>query len=297
MPDHRHVVRETRFEGSLVSRLAGAAGRGCRLYWLGQAGFVIEIGGYRLVVDPYLSDSLAIKYRGGRYPHERLMPPPVSPERLGDVDLVLATHAHTDHMDPDTLRPLLAANAHARLVAPAAEAAKARERSGLDAARMILMTGGQAIEPLPGLRIAATPAAHTSLETDEQGRNHFLGYAIRAGGVTIWHSGDCVPFDGLVDAVRPLRPDLVLLPVNGRDPELERNGFAGNFSLAEAIGLAADIGAPAMIAHHYGMFAFNSCDPERIDQAAAREQRLAVLRARTGICWDVAIDKGDGSKH
>jgi L-ascorbate metabolism protein UlaG (beta-lactamase superfamily) len=297
MPDRLHTVGETRFEGSLESRLHGAAGKGCRLYWLGQAGFVIEIGGYRLVVDPYLSDSLATKYRGGRFPHERLMPPPIAPERLGAVDLVLATHAHTDHMDPDTLRPLLAANASARLVAPAAEAAKARERSGLDAARMLLMTGGQSIEPLPDLRIAATPAAHTALETDEQDRNRFLGYAIRAGGVTIWHSGDCVPFDGLVEAVRPLRPDLVLLPVNGRDAELERNGFAGNFSLDEAIGLAADIGAPAMIAHHHGMFAFNSCDPERIDRAAAQEPRLAVMRARTGVCWDVAIDKGDGSKH
>jgi L-ascorbate metabolism protein UlaG (beta-lactamase superfamily) len=295
MPEHRHVVRETHFEGPLQARLAGAAGRDCRLYWLGQAGFLIEIGGYRLVIDPYLSDSLAIKYRGGRYPHERLMPAPIAPERLGAVDLVLATHAHTDHMDPYTLRPLLAGNADARLVAPAAEAAKARERSGLDAARMLLMTGGQSTEPLPGLRIAATPAAHTALETDEQGRNRFLGYAIRAGGVTIWHSGDCVPFDGLVEAVRPLRPDLVLLPVNGRDAGLERNGFAGNFSLDEAIGLAADIGAPAMIAHHHGMFAFNSCDPERIDRAAAQEPRLAVMRARTGVCWDVTIDKRIGS--
>ncbi|HWP68417.1 MAG TPA: hypothetical protein VN437_03870, partial [Rectinemataceae bacterium] len=40
-----------------------------RLRWLGQAGFLMETGGIRILVDPYLSDSLAEKYRGKQYPH------------------------------------------------------------------------------------------------------------------------------------------------------------------------------------------------------------------------------------
>ena len=42
-----------------------------------------------------------------------------------------------------------------------------------------------------------------------------------------------------------------------------------------------------MIAHHHMMFAFNACAPERIDTTAAAETRLAVLRARTGICYEI----------
>jgi hypothetical protein len=52
-------VEEKRFEGALDARLAARPGAGTRLYWLGQAGFVLESEGRRLVIDPYLSDSLA----------------------------------------------------------------------------------------------------------------------------------------------------------------------------------------------------------------------------------------------
>ena len=40
------------------------AGETTSLYWLGQAGFVLDIGAHRLLIDPYLSDSLAAKYAG-----------------------------------------------------------------------------------------------------------------------------------------------------------------------------------------------------------------------------------------
>ncbi len=51
---------------------------GIRLFWLGQAGFVLEAHEKRIVIDPYLSDSLAEKYKGTPRPHIRMMPPPVS---------------------------------------------------------------------------------------------------------------------------------------------------------------------------------------------------------------------------
>jgi L-ascorbate metabolism protein UlaG (beta-lactamase superfamily) len=46
----------------------------------------------------------------------------------------------------------------------------------------------------------------------------------------IWHSGDCVPFDGLVEEVASLAPDVALLPVNGRRPKLAAAGIMGNFT-------------------------------------------------------------------
>lgn len=276
-------LAEEPLAGSLADALAAGPTAGARLFWLGQAGFVIEIAGRRLVIDPYLSDSLAEKYRDGPFPHERMMAPPVDPDGLGRVDLLLATHHHTDHMDAATLRPILASRPGLRLVAPAATLDEARSRSGLPEDRLIAMDAGDAVEPLPRVRIVATPAAHETLERDASGRHKFLGFLVEAGGLRIWHSGDCVPFDGLVDAVRSLRPDLALLPVNGRRPELAGR-FAGNFSIAEAIEVAAAVGSPAMIAHHYGLFAFNTADPAAIDRAADTAP-IRVVRARTQVCW------------
>lgn len=277
---------ETVFDGTLAERLSRPPAEGVRLYWLGQAGFVLEMGGWRLVVDPYLSDSLAEKYRGTVRPHMRMMPPPILPESFDRVDLVLSTHAHTDHMDPGTLPPLLKANPQARLVAPRAVLAQALDRSGVAAERLILIDAGQTIEPFPGLSITATRAAHETLETDREGHYRFLGYVFSAAGLRIWHSGDCIPFEGLIEEVAPYAPHIALLPVNGRRPELSENGVPGNFTIGEAISIAGAIGARHLVAHHYGLFDFNTESPANIDAAAASSQATDVFRAKVGICYE-----------
>lgn len=271
--------------GALAARLARPPEPGVRLFWLGQAGFAIELGERRLVIDPYLSDSLAQKYRGAAFPHERMMPLPVDADGLGTVDLVLATHHHTDHMDPATLRPLLAARPQTPFVVPAASRQLALDRTGIDPRRLVALDAGDVFEPFDALEITATPAAHETPERDAAGRHRFLGYVIEGGDVRIWHSGDCVPFDGLVEAVAPLRPDIALLPVNGRSAALSAQGVPGNFSLSEAIETAAAVGAKVLVAHHYGMFAFNTVDPEAIDSAAAHAP-LPVRRAATGVVFE-----------
>lgn len=261
--------------------------------WLGQAGFWIETGTARLLIDPYLSDSLARKYAGQANDHRRMMPPPVLPEDLPRPDLVLVTHAHTDHMDPDTLAPLAARFPDLPFVAPAAREEIARTRIGATA-RLILADAGDVLAPLPGLRITVLPAAHETKEEDAQGRHVFLGYGIAFGGVTIYHSGDCVPFDGLPAAVRALRPDIALLPVNGRDAARLAAGIPGNFTLAEAVDLARRAQAPFLVPHHFGMFAFNTCDPEAIDRMGRTARTPAIFRPAAGETLRIVADGKDG---
>jgi L-ascorbate metabolism protein UlaG (beta-lactamase superfamily) len=251
------------------------------IVWLGQAGFWIETGGARVLIDPYLSDSLARKYAGQKNDHRRMMPPPLSPDELPRPDLVLVTHAHTDHMDPDTLVPLAARFPDVPFVVPAARADVARARIGAGS-QIIPVDAGEQLEPLAGLRIDVLPAAHEVRERDSAGRHVFLGYGITAEGVTIYHSGDCVPFDGLVPAVAALRPDIALLPVNGRDAERLSAGIPGNFTLEEAILLAQQAGVGFLIPHHFGMFAFNTCDQARIDRLATATSHPTILRPVAG---------------
>ncbi|MDY0873568.1 MBL fold metallo-hydrolase [Dongia rigui] len=267
------------FTESLQARLAQPAAKGLSLYWLGQAGFVIDAGGYRLVIDPYLSDSLAEKYRGRLYPHQRMMSAPVTTDGLGDVDLVLSTHQHTDHMDPQTLQPLLGSRPAVKLVAPRAAEEEALKRSGIGRDRLLLLDAGDRIEPLPGVSVTATRSAHETLERDAAGHYKFLGYVIEIGGVRLWHSGDTIPYDGMVAEVAALQPDIALLPVNGRSAELLANGVPGNLALAEAIDIAKAIGAKALVAHHFGMFDFNTVDPAEIDRAASQVAGPRLLRA------------------
>src|SRR6266403_1869251 len=76
------------------------------LAWLGQAGFALQYGSQRLLIDPYLSDWLAHEHAGSDFPHTRLMPPPLPAEDFDGLDLVLCSHRHGDHMDPGSLPTL-----------------------------------------------------------------------------------------------------------------------------------------------------------------------------------------------
>jgi L-ascorbate metabolism protein UlaG (beta-lactamase superfamily) len=262
---------------------------GVALAWLGQAGFLVEAGGRRVVIDAYLSDSLAEKYRGKRFPHIRMMPPPIPPGALMGVDWLLCTHAHTDHMDPGTIPALVAANPRMRVVAPRAAYETALAR-GVPEDRLILVDVGETLD-LGGLVLTATPAAHETLALTEKGEHPFLGYVLATGQVTLWHSGDTVPFDGLESALAPHSIDLTLLPINGRDAERAANGVPGNLTVEEAVALTDQIGAGAMIGHHFGLFDFNTVPPgDAADRIAECRPAARVLLAEAGCIWRASRD-------
>ena len=76
--------------------------------------------------------------------------------------------------------------------------------------------------------------------------------------------------------------------MNGRDKFRESQGIPGNFTLEEAIQLCAEAEIKTMIAHHYGMFEFNTVATELIDQAAIRvSQFVRVVRARTAVRYSI----------
>lgn len=267
-------IVEQRCAGRLAERLTCDSGHDIVVHWLGQAGFVVQAGRRRILIDPYLSDTLAEKYHGTPTPHERLMPAPLDLEDLGPIDLVLVTHHHTDHMDPGTLAPLARRHPLLRVLVPRATRLEAMRRADVAEDRLILIEAGERIEVWPGLTVMAVRAAHETLERDPEGLHRFLGYALVFGGpgrapITLLHSGDTVPFAGQVEEIGSLRPDLLLLPVNGRSPALAARGIAGNMTLEEAVQLTVLTGAPAMLAHHHGMFAFNTLHLARIEERAA----------------------------
>lgn len=242
------------------------------LHWLGQAGFAVRWNGRLFIIDPYLSDSLATKYKGKEFPHTRMMPSPVSPDELRCVDAVFCTHRHGDHMDPGTLPVLAHANPKCRVIVPRAELDHA---AGMGVGRDMLtgLGAGQSIGLPGGAEVEALASAHETLTVDKNGDHLHLGYVLTLGALRLYHSGDCVPYEGLEGALRERHIDLALLPINGRSTYLSERGVAGNFTLEEAAGLCRGAGIPLLMCHHFGMFAFNTVDKE---DAARRIRALDV---------------------
>lgn len=255
------------------------------LAWLGQAGFVLRCGEIRLVIDPYLSDSLAIKYHGKPLAHRRMMPSPIEPAEVRPLDAVLCTHAHSDHLDPGTLPILAAGNPQCRFVVPRAALATALQR-GVPAERAVPINAGESFELTADIVVEALPSAHEQLEQDAEGNHRFLGYVVRLPGLTVYHSGDCVPYPGLVEELARRKIDLTLLPVNGRDEFRLRHGILGNFWYSEAEQLCCAAGIRCLVACHYGMFDFNTVEPAGLDAQIARAPAaLQVIPARIGEAY------------
>ncbi len=246
-----------------------------RLWWLGQSGFLLQWQGIHVLLDPYLSDSLTKKYSQTDKPHVRMTELVIDPARLSFIDIVTSSHNHTDHLDADTLGPILAASPRAKIVVAESNRAFVAERLGIDSSTPIGLDDGASVE-VSGLRFSGVASAHETLEQDERGRARFLGYVLQFGNWAIYHSGDTVRYPGMAEKLQTFGVDVALLPINGRAPERK---VAGNLSGPEAAQLAKDIGAGLVIPCHYEMFEFNTTSPEVfVSECQLLQQPCQVLR-------------------
>ncbi|MBX3746147.1 MAG: MBL fold metallo-hydrolase [Verrucomicrobiae bacterium] len=282
------MIQPLLHDDALLADIAAARGTPApstrlHLWWLGQSGYLLQTPGLHLLIDPYLSDSLTRKYAGTDKPHVRLSARVVDPARLDFIDVVTSSHSHTDHLDPDTLRPLAASNPLLLLLCPRSQLALARERSGLPGDRLVGLDAPPAPQSEPAfrhptlpLRIHAVPAAHETLDRDADGHLACLGYVFEFGSFRIYHSGDTLRYDDMVERLRPFAPDLAILPINGRAPERR---VAGNLSGPEAAQLAHDIRARLVLPCHYDLFDFNTASPDAFTDACRRlNQPFQILQ-------------------
>jgi len=267
------VLKDEAFIADVLSRKADQ--RHLHLWWLGQSGFLIQWQGRHLLADPYLSDSLSKKYAASARPHVRMTARIAAPEKLDFIDVVTSSHSHTDHLDSETLQSILRANPKVELIIPEANRPIVSERANV-MAELPKGLDDHKVTSAAGFRIHGVPAAHPTLEKDEWGRHRFLGYVIVCGPWTIYHSGDTLRYDGLVERLAEWPITVALLPINGDVPE---RGVAGNLNGTEAATLAKQLGTRVVIPCHFEMFEFNTASPAEFVAASERlGQPYRVLR-------------------
>ena len=239
--------------------------------WLGQAGFLFEAAGRRILVDPFFSE-----HDGRRYP-----PPPVE----GDVDWLLVTHEHLDHLDPASLRAVTKRSPQLTIVAPAPLEPMVREAS--PDAKFAGVARGDRVELGDAGAATVVPAVHALDPRDGYADDsRFVGYVLELDGVSLYHAGDTLVTDAVVAALEGLTVDVALLPVNGRTYFREQADLAGNMDTRDAVALATRIGASVLVPIHWDLFEGNTEHPGRAaDEAAETGAPLHVLTLRRGLPW------------
>ncbi|AFK02350.1 hypothetical protein Emtol_1201 [Emticicia oligotrophica DSM 17448] len=258
---------------------------GFKVWWLAQSGFLIKWQGKTILFDPYLSDSLSKKYQNTDKPHVRISELVISPEVLDCIDIVTSSHNHTDHLDAETLIPILKNNPAIKFIIPEANRAFVADRVQCELDFPIGLNDGLSYEYL-GFKITGIPAAHNEVERNERGECKYMGFVVQFGGFSVYHSGDTLWFDGLEEILKPFSLDIAFLPINGNKPERR---VAGNLSAEEAAKLGLEIGAKLVIPHHYHLFEFNTENPQVFVEACLHYQtKYKVLEMGEGITIEMS---------
>ncbi|MEP6617173.1 MAG: MBL fold metallo-hydrolase, partial [Ginsengibacter sp.] len=247
----------------------------CNIWWLGQSGFLLQCNGKRVLLDPYLSDSLTIKYANTSKPHVRMSERVLDPGLLRNISVVSSSHNHTDHLDGESLVIIIKNNPGLSFIVPEANRKFVAERIGYDDEFMTGLNEGGAVT-IHDIKFHGIPAMHNEIEKDEKGNCKYMGYVIEFGGFTIYHSGDTLWFPEMIDLLKPFQVDIAMLPINGND---SLRGVAGNLDYREAAQLAEAINAKCVIPCHYDMFTFNTAAvSEFANEAEKIKQPYKILQ-------------------
>ncbi len=223
---------------------------------LGQMGLLVKGPEGIILIDPCLSDYVAERH--GSF-WQRAFEPPFPPQALRAVRYYLVTHEHEDHFDLETAAAVLAASPRAHFVAPgwcASQCAqlglKARQWSVPPLLQPMKLAGTSCV-------LTALPAAHYQLEHDASRGHRWLGYLLQWNGLTLYHAGDTVFFEGYFDMWQALpRPDVAMLPVNGRDWFRERQGIVGNLLPDEAARFCTEVPVHLLLVGHNDLYPNNT---------------------------------------
>jgi L-ascorbate 6-phosphate lactonase len=201
-------------------------------WWLYQAGIMLKSpGGTIIAVDPYLSESVMRSYQ-----LPRGVPAPLNPADA-DLDALLATHSHEDHLDPDSIEDFLRPGP-SRFVGPPMAADKV-QAAGVDQARITPVGRGDEVK-IGDISVRAVHARHNfGLEPTPDA----VGYVLSCGDVSLYHSGDTEYDSEIITDTRGVGTSLVCI-----------NGTTGNMNVHEAALLAWLQGARLAVPFHYGLW-------------------------------------------
>jgi L-ascorbate 6-phosphate lactonase len=208
---------------------------GVQIRWLGQAGYeIIAPDGSSLMIDPYLSDDVERELANAR-----VVPAPVAVEDA-EPDVVVATHWHPDHLDPELARSLGRRGASTTWLGPPSNASRLRGW-GIAPERVLDLARGQE-RTVGAFTVRAGFARH-----DVPGWlcEDATSVAIEVAGVRIFHSGD-TEYDARALAMREHGPYDVGLFV--------MNGSGGCMNVYEAALMAHQFAPRIAVPCHYGLW-------------------------------------------
>jgi L-ascorbate metabolism protein UlaG (beta-lactamase superfamily) len=234
--------------------------------WIGHASFLLQAQGLNVLIDPNWAKWLKVI--------KRMKQPGLALHDLPNIDLVLVTHAHFDHLDRKTLRVV----ADQQPIVVPFEVGNLVHDLGFHSVHELHYWESYQHGPL---RITLTPCHHWGARMLHDSHRGFGGFVIEVGGRAIFHCGDTAYFEGFKEIGERHAIDVALMPIGAYDPP---SGREVHMNPEEALRAFMELGARRMVPMHYGTFRLSyeplHEPPQRL-LACAREhgieEKISVL--------------------
>lgn len=212
--------------------------------WIGQAAALLQVAGLNILTDPFLSHRASpVQFAGPK----RVRAPGLSVEDLPEIDIILLSHNHYDHMDLPALKRI-ARRFRPRLLTPLRNSRHLRNLS----LEIEELDWGADVKCGP-VRIILTPAVHWSKRSPfDTNRSLWGAFVIETPAGTIYFAGDTGYGNG--ETFREIRrhfgpPRLSLLPIGSYEPRWFMKYHHMNPD--DAVRAHLDLGSETSVAIHH----------------------------------------------
>lgn len=201
-----------------------------KITWLGQAGLLFEINDKKVVIDPYLSNSVA-KIQPNNYRRK-----PID-ERFLKIKpkVIILTHNHADHTDLETLNYYLNNDSSVLVLASYNAWNEVRKFGGLKNNYVSFNSG--TTWSLNGVSFRAVYAEHSDAFA--------IGVVISACGKNVYVTGDTLYSEKVFDSLKKAKIETCFLPING---------VGNNMNAIDANKFCKRVKAKINVPIHYGLF-------------------------------------------
>jgi L-ascorbate metabolism protein UlaG (beta-lactamase superfamily) len=244
------------------------------LAWLGHSTVLINFFGVTILTDPVLFPRIGIRLPGITIGPKRLTAPALKFDELPQIDLILLSHAHFDHLDLRTLRCFDAATRviTARATSDLLRRTRFREITEVDwGETKILSTAAGKIE------VTAFPAKHWGARTQRDTHRGYNGYLIERGGRGMIFAGDTAMTESFAKLRRHGPIDIAIMSIGAYNPWIQSHSTP-----EQAVQMANAAGARFIVPVHHQTFRL-SFEPfrepiERFEAALTKTPDRITLR-------------------
>jgi len=250
------------------------------IWWLGSAGFYFRTLNKKIIIDPYLSNSvynvLKPLFQNAEKELSRLVSLPLKPGEIS-CDYYFCTHDHLDHLDPETVSGIKDKSSMT-FIGPES-CAKHLGKLGVPANSIKIIRRGESLQLDHDCHVTAFHAKHrgslniaASLKSNKEIYNEDdgQGYILSIDHINIYHTSDTESLAGFKD-LKEFNIDILLLAANGK---------GGNLTAEEGIRLIKVIKPKVIIPMHYGIIPYTDSDPaiiKKLLMGTGVDSKLKIL--------------------